>query len=570
MRKTNWLLLALVLVLSSFLAACSGGSSSSGGSGGDSGSGESASGSANGEQVFNLTIGDEIPSMDPSLVQDQYGIQWVSEVMEGLYRLDENGKPVEGMADGEPQVSEDGLTWTFKIKEDANWSNGDPVTAQDFVYGWQRAINPDTGSEYGPYMMSGVLKNATDIAAGKKDVSELGVKAEDDKTLVVELEKNVPYFESLTTFATFFPLNQKFVEEQGDKFGLEPENILSNGPFTMTEWNHSQSMKFEKNDSYWDADTVQLEEINLTVVKEVSTAVNLYETGEVDRAGLSADYVDQYINDPNFITEPEISSWYLKMNQKRLGEEETPLANKNLRLAIAQVINKEDYVNVILNNGSFVSNGLMPKDFVQSPDGKDFREQNGDLLTYDLEAAKAAWEKAKEELGTDTVTLEMLGDDGDTAEQTNAYFKEQIESNLEGLKIKVKQVPFKQRIELDNAQDYDLQVAGWGADYVDPNTYMDLFVTDGPNNGMSYSNKEYDALIESAATDHAQDPEARWNDFLEAEKVLLEDAAIAPLYQRSLSALQSPKIQGVFKNSAGPDYEYKWAYADNAAAEEQQ
>lgn len=568
MRKTNWLLLALVLVLSSFLAACSGGSSSSGGSGGDSGSGDSASGSANGDQVFNLIITDEIPSMDPSKVQDALGIQWVSEVMEGLYRLDKDGNPVPGMADGEPEISEDGLTYTFKIKDNAEWSNGDPVTAQDFVYSWQRAVDPATASEYGPYMMGGVVKNATAISSGEIDLEELGVKAEDDKTLVVELEKEVPYFQSLTTFATFFPLNQKFVEEQGENFGLEPENILSNGPFEMTEWNHSQSMKFDRNDTYWDAETVQLETINLTVVKDVSTGVNLYETGELDRAGLSADFVDQYINDPNFITEPEPTVFYLKMNQKRGGEEDTPFANENVRKAVAQAINKEDYVNVILNNGSTVIDGLMPADFVSGPDNKDFRETNGSLLPYDLEAAQAAWEKAKEELGTDEITIEMLGDDGDSAAQSSAYFKDQLEKNLPGLTVENKSVPFKQRIELDNAQDYDLQVAGWGPDYVDPNTFMNLWVTDGSNNGMSYSSEEYDSLIETANGEHAGDPDARWNDFLEAEKLLMEDAAIAPLYQRSRSALQSPKIQGVFKNASGPDYEYKWAYADNAAAEQ--
>lgn len=567
MRKTNWLLLALVLVLSSFLAACSGGSSGSGGSGGDSGSGDSASGSANGDQIFNLPITDEIPSMDPSKVSDQLGIQWVSEVMEGLYRLDQDGKPVPGMADGEPEISEDGLTYTFKIKDNAEWSNGDPVTAEDFVYSWQRAVDPATASEYGPYMMGGVVKNATQIASGEMDVADLGVTAEDDKTLVVELEKEVPYFQSMTTFATFFPLNQKFVEEQGDQFGLEPENILSNGPFEMTEWNHSQSMKFVKNETYWDAETVQLEELNLTVVKDTSTGVNLYETGELDRAGLSADFVDQYINDANFITEPEPTVFYLKLNQKRGGEEDTPLANENVRKAIAQAINKEDYVNVILNNGSTVIDGLMPADFVSGPDNQDFRETNGSLLPYDLEAAQAAWETAKEELGTDEITIEMLGDDGDTAAQTSAYFKDQLEKNLPGLTVENKSVPFKQRLELDTAQEYDIQVAGWGPDYVDPNTFMNLWVTDGSNNGMSYSNEEYDALIESANGANAGDPEARWNDFLEAEKILMEDAAIAPLYQRSRSALQSPKVQNVFRNSSGPDYEYKWAFADNAAAE---
>ncbi|MFP7168789.1 peptide ABC transporter substrate-binding protein [Terribacillus sp. 7520-G] len=567
MRKTNWLLLALVLVLSSFLAACSGGSDSSSGSGGNGGSGESAEGSANGEQVFNLTIGDEIPSMDSSLADDQYGIQWTSEIQEGLYRLGEDGTPVEGIATGDPEVSEDGLTWTFTLRDNAEWENGDPVTAHDFVYAWQRAINPDTGSEYGPYMMGGVIKNATAINQGEMDVSELGVKAVDDHTLEVQLEKPVPYFESLTTFPTFMPLNQKFVEEQGENYALEADNLLSNGPFKMTEWNHGSSMKFEKNDTYWDADAVQLEEINLQVVKDTATGVNLYDTGEVDRTSLTAEFVDQRINDEDYLAVPDMASWYLKLNQNRKGEE-TPLANINARKAIAQAIDKEGLVNVVLNNGSTVSNGLMPKDFVKGPDGTDFREANGDFLTYDVEAAKEAWATAKEELGQDEITLEILTGDTDLSTQMVDYLKEQLETNLEGLTINIMQVPFQQRLDLDTAGDFDIQVSGWGPDYIDPNTFMNLFVTDGENNRMAYSSEEYDSLVEKAANEDATDPEARWQDFLDAEKVLLDDAAIAPLYQAGYSYLVSPKMKGVFSNPAGNDFEYKWAYADNAAVQE--
>lgn len=567
MRKTNWLLLALVLVLSSFLAACSGGSDSSGGSGGGEGSGDSASGSANGDQVFNLLIGDEIPSMDSSLADDQYGIQWTSEIQEGLYRLAEDGSLAEGIATGDPEVSEDGLTWTFNLREDAEWENGDPVTANDFVYAWQRAINPDTGSEYGPYMMGGVIENATAVNTGEAELDELGVKAVDDYTLEVQLEKPVPYFESLTTFPTFMPLNQKFVEEQGDSYALEADNLLSNGPFKMTEWNHGSTMKFEKNDTYWDAESVQLEEINLQVSKDIATGVNLYDTGAVDRAPLTAEFVDQRINDEDYIAVPDMASWYLKLNQNRTGEE-TPLANINARKAVAQAVDKDGLVNVVLNNGSTVSNGLMPKDFVKGPDGEDFRDANGDLLTYDAEAAKEAWATAKEELGQDEITLEILTGDTDTSTQIVDYLKEQLETNLEGLTVDVLQVPFQQRLDLDTAGDFDIQISGWGPDYIDPYTFMNLFITDGENNRMAYSSEEYDSLNEQAATENATNPEARWQNFLDAEKVLLEDAAIAPLYQAGNSFLVSPKMKGVFSNPAGNDFEYKWAYADNAAAEE--
>lgn len=555
--KKLWLLLSTVAVGSS-LAACSGNSES----GGDSAEGEE--GQASGDQVVDISISDEIPSMDPSLVTDQHGMQWTGETYEGLYRTGEEGDPVEGIA-MDHETSEDGLTWTFNLREDAEWENGDPVTANDFVYAWQRAVDPDTASEYGPYMMGGVIDNATEVSQGEMDVEELGVEAVDDYTLEVTLDKVTPYFESLTTFPTFLPLNESFVEEQGENFALEAENTLSNGPFKMTEWSHGESMKFEKNDTYWDADTVQLSEINAQVVKETSTGVNLFETGELDRVSISAEYVDQYSTEQSFRTIEEPSVFFLKMNQSNDG----PLANENVRKAIAQSIDKEGLADTILNDGSFPANGLVPENFVTSPESDEgFREANGDLLPTDKEAAQEAWAAALEELGTDTVEIEMLGDDTDKAQNINAYFKNQLEENLEGLTLNVKSVPFKERLRLSDEMDYELSVSGWSPDFVDANSFMNMFVTDGGYNQMGYSNEEYDALIEEAAGESADDPQARWDAFLEAEKILVEeDAAIAPLYQRSTAYLWNPALQGVYYNAAGHDFEYKWAYVDEEAAE---
>src|SRR5690606_11757895 len=214
MRTKKWsILLVAVLVVSMVLAACGGGK--------DEGSTKNSSGedaAKSEEEVLNFINGDYIPSMDPSKVTDEFGFQFVGATMEGLYRLGEDGEIKEGIAKGEPEVSEDGLTWTFKLREDAKWSNGDPVTAHDFVYSWQRAVKPETKSEYGPYMMAGVIKNADESSKGELPVEELGVKAIDDYTLEVQLANPTPYFESLTTFGTFMPLNQKFVEEHGENF----------------------------------------------------------------------------------------------------------------------------------------------------------------------------------------------------------------------------------------------------------------------------------------------------------------------------------------------------------------
>lgn len=554
--KKGTFLLILLVMLGLVLAACGGGADDS--ADGDKGAGgEGATEEV--EQVLNFVNGDTIPTMDSSLATDQYAFEFLGATMEGLYRLSEGGEIVEGIA-YDHEISEDGLTWTFFLREDAKWSNGDPVTAHDFVYAWRRAVDPNTGSEYGPYMMNGVIKNADKVNAGELPVEELGVEAKDDYTLVVHLENPVPYFESLTAFGTFYPLNQEFVESQGDKYAQSTENLIFNGPFTLENWSTTANeWSIVKNPNYWDADNVTLERANFVVVKEHQTAVDLYEQGEVDRVGLSSEQVDVYANHPDFTILPEASVFYLKFNQERNGEE-TPLANKNLRKAIAMAIDKEAYVNNILNNGSMVATGLIPKGFVEVPGtGEDFREANGDLIVYDPDAAKEYWEKAKQELGVDTVELELLGGDSELSIETNEYFKNQIETTLDGVKVTIKSVPFAQRLDLDNKQDYDIQVAGWSPDYLDPNTFLNLWVTGGGNNKMSFSNEEYDRLINEAATTYAQDQEKRYQNFLEAEKILMEEAAIAPLYQRQRALLVSPKIEGILHNQVGADYDYKWA-----------
>ena len=559
MKLKKWALLLAFGLLLSLLAACGGGDSEDAATEGE-GTEQSAD-SADGENVLHFINGDTIPSMDPSMATDEFGFQFIGATMEGLYRLDENAQPVEGIAT-EHEVSKDGLTWTFTLREDAQWSNGDPVTAHDFVYAWQRAVDPNTGSEYGPYMMSGVIKNAEAVNEGEVPVEELGVTAEDDYTLVVELEQPVPYFESLTTFGTFMPLNEKFVEEQGDKFATSTDTLLFNGPYTLENWTSTaQEWDLVKNENYWDADTVQVDRINHVVVKDPATSVRLYEEGSVDRATISSDLVDQYSTHEDYQVVPETAVFYIKMNQTR----NEALANVNIRKAISMGFNKDALVNEILNNGSIVANGLIPKDFVNLPDSEeDFREVNGDLVTFDLEKAQEYWEKGLAELGIDSLELELLGGDSETSKVMNEYVANQLSTNLPGLTVNLKNVPFEQRLDLDTNMDYDLQISGWGPDYLDPFTFLSLWITDGGNNKMGYSNEEYDALLQEAQSELATDNAARYENFLEAEKILFEDAAIAPIYQSAEAQLVSPKVQGVHVNPFGATYEYKWASVGSA------
>ncbi|MEC2077120.1 peptide ABC transporter substrate-binding protein [Metabacillus fastidiosus] len=555
-RSKSAFILAISLVFTLFLSACNGGNTSKD----ETGTG----GKTAAKQELKALEAQSIPSMDSVMAQDTVSFTTMNNVMEGLYRLDPDQNVVEGMAEGEPEVSKDGTIYTFKIR-DAKWSNGDPVTANDFVYAWQRAIDPKNASPYGPYMMDGKIKGAAEISAAgaeKKDydVSTLGVKAVNDKTLEVTLERPIPYFKSLMTFPTFYPQNQKFVEKQGNNYGKTAENLVFNGPFVLSDWKGSTAAQwtYSKNKDYWDADTVKLEKVQWNVLKDPQAAANALETGEADiTQKLSSDIVPQYEGDKRLVKWLEPSIFWLKMNQK----DNKALQNTDIRKAIAQAINKKDFVDSILNNGSIVADYAVPREFVKNEEtGKDFREINGDkLLPYNVDNAKKSWEKGLAAIGTEAVELRYLTDDTENAKKTAEYIKNQLETNLPGLTLKVESVPFSVRIDRENSQDYDLQMAGWSPDYLDPMTFSDLWLTGGGNNKMNYSNAKYDQLVKDAQTTLAQKTVERYEALAKAEKVLLkEDAAIAPIYQRSSNLLVSEKVENFTYHLVGPEYSYKW------------
>lgn len=562
--KLVWLL-SLLLVVALFLAACGGdeeGKDTTTDTDDKDATTEETEVVADEEQVLNLIQTAEIPTMDSALVTDAVGFDLLNNVNEGLYRLNQENIAVPAISDGEPTVSEDGLVYTFTLR-DSNWSDGTPVTANDFEFAWKRAMNPDTASEYGPYMMNGVLKNATAISEGEVEYTELGVVAKDEKTLEVTLEKPIPYFLSLMSFGTYLPQKEEFVTAQGENYAKNSEAVLYNGPFTLAKWDGTGlSWQLLKNEEYWDKDTVKLTEINYDVVKEPATGVNLYTDGQKDRAPLSGEYALQYAADPDLLQETDASPWYFKFNQERLGEK-SALANVNIREAISKGFNKQDLVDVVLANGSVPGNYLVPTGFAFDEDGNDFRDVNGDMSVFNVEEAKAAFEKGLAELGAKDLTLEILNGDTEAAKKMGEYLKAQLETNIPGLTIKLKEVPFNVRLDLDTNQDYDMQIAGWGPDFQDPYTFMNLWLTDGQNNKMSYSNPEYDKLVNSAVNELALDPAARWQAMADAEKLLIEeDHAIGPIYQRGLMFLQKPYVKGIVSHSIGGDYSYKWAYIE--------
>lgn len=503
------------------------------------------------KQVLNMVEASEIPTMDSSLAHDNVSFTVLSNVNEGLYRLGKASEPELAMAKDD-QVSEDGLVHTYTIR-DANWSNGDPVTAADFVFAWQRVFK-ETG-QYGSMFETANILNASEIVTGEKQADTLGVKALDEKTLEVTLTTPNALLGQLLTFPTFLPQNQKFVESQGETYALEADNLLYNGPFILSEWKHDASWKYQKNTKYWDADTVKLDEVNVFVVKEAATQLNLYDTNKVDSINLSSASVDQYKDDKDFITLADSEIFFLRFNHNHKA-----LGNKNIRRAIDMSWDKQAHVDRILNNGSLALYGLVPKNFSTSPTGKDFRELNGELNHGDIKEAQAYLAKGLKEIGQDSVDITLTVSAVEGNDKTAEYLKNQLEKNLPQVKIKLKLVPVEQRYELESALEYEMVISAWGPDYIDPMTYIGMWVTKGSANRMDYSNPKYDVLVKNISSE--EDTTKRYEMMLEAEKMLFEDAAIAPLYQRGLAVLQRSTINGLVRHPSGPDFSFKWTEID--------
>ncbi|ULG74899.1 peptide ABC transporter substrate-binding protein [Macrococcus brunensis] len=552
MKKQSSLFLASLIAVSGFTAACTGGGNDSkdSKSTGDSGSGGGE------EQVLNFSSSSDIPSLDSSLATDQVSFDTFNQVMEGLYTLDKDDKAVPGVAEGDPEISKDGKTWTVKLRKDAKWSNGDPVTAKDFVYAWQRTLDPKTAAEYAYIMMD--LKNAAAVNEGKMKPSELGVKAVDDNTLEIQLETAVPYFKELLAFGSFLPQNEKFVKEQGSKYGTTKDTTLYNGPFVLSEWNTEKNFQFKKNDKYWDKDKVKLTEVNYQIVKDAQTALNMYTTGDIDAVGLTAENVDKYKSDKNFSTELDASTYFVRMNQGKNKD----LANKNLRLALAKSIDKEKLTKTILNNGSVAIDTLMPKDFVKNEAGEDYISGVKSPLNYDKAEAQKYLEKAKKELGKDKFEFEYLTFDADTAKKAGEYVKEQVETSLPGVTLKIKQQPFKQKLELESKGNYELAFGGWGPDYPDPMTFLDMFVTKGAHNQTGWSDKEYDKMINDAKGPLLQDTEKRWTTLQEAETKFLDNAVIIPMYQAGVARLRQDYVKNLVTHKFAGDTTLKETYIE--------
>ncbi|MFJ7922124.1 peptide ABC transporter substrate-binding protein [Lysinibacillus fusiformis] len=553
-KKTKWLfvLLALMLVV---LVGCYGKDNTT--SGNTTNNNETDHASSDGDdtiasQELHLVATGDLTTMSSLGSVDALAVTAMNSVFEGLYRIGPENTPIPGMAESH-EVSEDGTVYTFKIRKDAVWSNGTPVTAHDFEYAWKRAINPETQAIYSYLMLD--IKNAANVQTEEDPlygkVEEIGIKAINDETLEVQLNAPIPYFISLTTYAPFFPLNKEFTESQGDQYALEAENMIYNGPFMMESWQHGQGWTFVKNESYWDKDTVKLTKITQKIVKDTATAVNLYEAGEIDTAELSSEYVAQYKDSPEYSTFLKPNTYFIRMNH-----ENKYLSNLNIRKAIDMAWDKQGFADVILQDGSIPAYYLVPQGLSTDDKGNDFRDGNGDMNKTNIELAKEAWATGLKELGVDQVKLELLTYDRAESKKAAEFIKNQMETNLEGLELTINMQPNKQKLALEGAVDFDLDYGGWGPDYQDPMTYIELFESTAYYNQSNYKNEKVDALIKQAKT--TSNVSERWELMQQAEKLMMEDVAFAPTFQKGLSRLTKPYVKNLYEHPFSADISYKW------------
>lgn len=490
------------------------------------------------EQTLNIMTIGELATLDSAVYNDTPSSDMIGQVFEGLFRIVDGTEVELGQAENY-EVSEDGLVYTFTLRNGLVWSDGNPITANDYVYSYQRLVDPNGLASA---QSVEIFKNAAAIRNGEMELEEVGVVALDDKTLEITLEYPAPYLPKLLTGSRFMPVQQAKVEELGDSYGTSTDNIAMNGPFLIEGWSGTElEWTLVKNPDYWDAENVYLENVRVSVVKETGTGADLFDAGELDYAILSDQFVQQYEGSEVFHSQPKATIGHLMFNVTR----ETT-GNAALRRAIAQAFDKELYATSVIRDGSTPLNGFVPADFDVNEDGVDFREEAGEVLPYNVEAAQADWEQAKEELGRDTIELELLVSDVDLSGRTAEYLQAQLMENLPGLTITIRQVPLNNRLEFQRALDYDFFYGTWAPDYQDAINFMEQLITDGGINFADYSNEEVDNLVNQARNEYATDSVKRREALIEAERIAIGEDAVAPVvYQAATAYLLNPSVQNL-------------------------
>ena len=508
-------------------------------------------------QKISLYADTEISTLDASKITERNSFIQMDNFGEGLYTYDKNGKPHKALAT-KVKLSKDKKTYTINMRKNTKWSNGAQVTAKDFVYSWQRAVDPATQGEYA-YLFENI-ENTKDVANGKKKPSTLGVKATGKYQLKVKLVKPQQYFKMILARETLFPLNQKFVEKYGKSYGTSSKKTLYNGPFVSSGWTGtSLHWKLKRNPYYWDKKHVKLRQIKYSVIKEPSTAYNLYQTHKLDQISLVGEQAKQLAGNKDIVQRQLAATNYLEYNLKN----NSGLENVNIRRAISLAINRKQIANRILQNGSKPASNFVPRRVAYNPKTKeDFYKEGivANTASYHKKLAQKLFKRGLKQIGKKHLNLRLITSDTDTSKQVADFLQSQLETNLPQLDISLRKVPANNRISSVNKGDFDIDYTGWSADFADPYTFLQIFPTNSAQNNTGWSNKEYDQAIDDSLNKNAGNKEKRWADLITAEKVLMKAQGVTPLFQLNNEDLVNPKLKGVSYDRINGHYIYKKAY----------
>ncbi len=511
---------------------------------GASGSTAAATGgtaAAAGEKVVRVALTAEPESLDPTFVNSAPAQMVENHIQEPLMRS--FGNEVRPGAAESYEVSEDGLVYTFKIRDGITWSDGVPVKAGDYEYGMKRFVDPANASPFA--FMGTVLKNGAAVNAGEVDPAELGVKALDDTTLEVTLENPAGYFPSMLNIACFMPVRQDLVEQYGTEFANSAAQNVYSGPFTVKEWLKNDRVILEKNDSYWNKDTVKLNGAEFIVVADANTALSMFEAGDIDLADLNPTVAQQ-------MTEVEYyyngADDFMMLNL----DEQYPTSNKNLRKALQFGFSRDEYITLVTAD-IYTANTRFVLPMVQGVEGEYGTEFPLEAFPSagDIPKAKEYLDAAMKEMNITNpadIKLEILAADTDTARTEAEVLQAQWQKNL-GITVDIRQVAYKQRLDMQYKGDFQMVSTGWMPDYSDPYAYLELFQSTANYNQGKFINAEYDAALAASVTE--QDPQKRMEYLLQAEEILLEECAIIPTQLRRVPYVQNPNLTGVVHHFVG-------------------
>lgn len=499
---------------------------------------------AEGDNVFHVYADRVFRTFNQVTGSDSHMFEVLGAISEGLLRLDENHNPQPALAESFT-VSDDGLVYTFILRDGLVWSNGTPLTAKDFEFAWIEAISDSENNGYAD-VVAPFLKNGVAYMNGEMEASEVGVKALDDKTFEVTLANPCAFFDRFLTLPVLFPLNEEFYKAQGDLYATSADTILCCGPFVATALDLSVGATMVKNENYWDADSVKLDGIDFKVITDSSAALNAYEAGELDRVNLSSIDVLNYMADPEFGTYSDFRNYYIQFDVSN------PKMNLNIRKALNYAVDRQTLCDAILMTGAVPAGGVVSQG-IHGSDTQTFREAAGDFSYYDPDLAKQYWDAGVAELGY-TPELTMLTAEGTDFDDMAVYIQDQYRQVL-GIEVTINSMTQKARNEIMKTENYDLALSAWGADYDDAMTWLELWTSESGYRGY-HIDPEYNAMVEAARAE--VDADARLQIMIATEKKLIdEDCVVTGLYDRGFSYLQRDYVEGYITHPVGQPSEFK-------------